>query len=209
MFKLFYQAFIILGLVSSYIIARVFTDLNNLGRKRVLKFLFLLFSLVLFCLVSIYPYFAINSAYDLKTYKTLDGISYIKGLYPSDYEAIVWLNKNIKGQPVILEAQGDSYTDYARISSNTGLPTVLGWTVHEWLWRGSYSVPEPRIKDVEILYESKNLSKTQSLIEKYNISYVFVGDLERQKYNELNEEKFEKIGEKVFSSGSSVIYKIH
>ena len=209
MFKLFYQAFIILGLVSSYIIARVFTDLNNLGRKRVLKFLFLLFSLVLFCLVSIYPYFAINSAYDLKTYKTLDGVSYIKELYPSDYEAIVWLNKNIKGQPVILEAQGDSYTDYARVSSNTGLPTVLGWTVHEWLWRGSYSVPEPRIKDVETLYETESLKETLNLIKKYSISYVFIGDLERQKYEDLNKEKFEEIGEKVFSSGDSVVYKIH
>ena len=44
--------------------------------------------------------------------------------------------KTIEGQPVVLEANGDSYSDYERVSAMTGLPTVLGWYVHEWLWRG-------------------------------------------------------------------------
>jgi len=61
----------------------------------------------------------------------------------------LWINKNIKGQPTILEAQGDSYTDYGRVSVNTGLPTVMGWTVHEWFWRNSYDIVAPRIEDVK------------------------------------------------------------
>ena len=69
--------------------------------------------------------------------------------YPEDKEIIDYINKNIIGQPIILEAQGDSYTDFARISANTGLPTVLGWTVHEWLWRGSYDVPSARFDDIK------------------------------------------------------------
>jgi len=68
------------------------------------------------------------------------------------------------GQPVIVEAQGDSYTDYARISANTGLPTILGWTVHEWLWRGDYSVPAARIDDVRAIYED-GLQTTINLLK--------------------------------------------
>ena len=156
-----------------------------------------------------YPYFAVNSYFgNLKNYQGLDGIKYLKSLYPADYEAILWINKNIKNQPVILEAQGDSYTYYARVSANTGLPTVLGWTVHEWLWRGTYDVPSPRIPDVQTMYESKDSEETQRLLKKYNVSLVFVGDLEKQKYTNLNEEKFQSLGKIIYQKGNTKIFKI-
>ena len=160
-------------------------------------------------LVSIYPYFAINSYYgDLKTYHGLDGLKYLKNLYPTDYEGILWINKNIKGQPVILEAQGDSYTDYARVSSNTGLPTVLGWTVHEWLWRGTYDIPAPRIPEVQKMYESEDLEETKNLLKKYEVSLVFFGNLEREKYTNLNEDKFKTLGKVIYENGETRIYSL-
>lgn len=158
----------------------------------------------------VYPYFAINSYYaGLNSYKGLNGTAYLNSLYPNDYQAIQWINKNIKGQPVILEAQGDSYTDYARISTNTGLPTVLGWTVHEWLWRGTYDIPAPRINDVSTLYESKDLPITKEFLAKYNIAYVYVGELERKKYLYLNEDKFKQLGKVAYSNGNVTIYKLN
>lgn len=158
--------------------------------------------------VFVYPYFATTSYYgNLQTYYGLDGTAYLKKLYPTDYEAITWINKNIKGQPVILEAQGDSYTDYARISSHTGLPTLLGWTVHEWLWRGSYDIPSPRIEEIKTLYESNDITKTKQLIKKYQISYIFIGDLEHQKYTNLDEEKFQQLGKQVYINGKTKIYQ--
>jgi uncharacterized membrane protein len=161
-------------------------------------------------LVSVYPYFAIKSYFgDLKTYSGLNGTNYLKVLYPNDFDAIQWINKNIKGQPVILEAQGDSYTDYARVSANTGLPTVLGWTVHEWLWRGSYDIPAPRIPEIEKMYQSSSLDETKTLLRKYNVSFVFVGDLERQKYIDINEEKFKSLGKSIFQKGDTKIFKIY
>lgn len=55
-------------------------------------------------------------------------------MFKLTYQAYIWLNKNVKGQPVVLEACGDSYQNYDnRVSAMTGLPTVLGWYVHEWL----------------------------------------------------------------------------
>ena len=139
----------------------------------------------------------------------MDGLSYLSPLYPSDYQAIIWLRENIKGQPIILEAQGDSYTDFARVSSNTGLPTVIGWPVHEWLWRGSYDEAGKRSADVTTLYENPDLKLTQDLLKKYNVQYVFVGALEKQKYQKLYEEKFNSLGKIIFQDGPTKIYQLN
>lgn len=200
MFKLGYQAFIMLSLVSSFSIVYLF----NKGKKIV----WLPITLFLISFILIYPYFAVNSYFgELKNKKDLNGISYLKQTHPDDYYSIMWINENIKGQPVILEAQGDSYTDYGRISANTGLPTPLGWTVHEWLWRGDYSYPQSRLQDIVTLYEGP-LSQTIPLLEKYKVSYVYIGDLEREKYKNLNEDKFRLIGEIIFEKNNTRIYKL-
>lgn len=207
MFKLTYQAFIMLSLSSAFIIFRISSSIKT--KNIPLSFVWLLTSGLLLFFALTYPFLAINSYYEeLKNYKGLNGINYLKEQYSSDFEAIVWLNENVKGQPVILEAQGDSYTDFARVSANTGLPTVLGWTVHEWLWRGTYDIPAPRIEEIKTLYESENEFKTNNLIEKYKIKLVFIGDFEREKYN-VNEERFKKKGEVIFRSGNTYIYKVN
>jgi uncharacterized membrane protein len=211
MFKLVFQAFIMLSLCSGYVIVRMATVMPTLRLiQRRFLFFFFLISAVLVGLVMTYPYLAVPAYYgNFKNYQGLDGINYLKTLYPDDYIAINWLNKNIQGQPVILEAQGDSYTDYARISTNTGLPTVLGWTVHEWLWRGSYDVPAPRIADVQTMYNTTDLQTAKQLLNKYHVVYVYVGTLEYQKYPNLDEQKFNQLGHVVFQHGNTKIYKLN
>ncbi len=220
MFKLGYQAFIMLSISSGYIILRLISPRishfitpprwpNGLLGGGHWKLGYWVIGSIGLLLVSVYPYFATTSYYgNLSTYYGLDGTAYLKKIYPTDYEAISWINKNIKGQPIILEAQGDSYTDFARISTHTGLPTLLGWTVHEWLWRGSYDIPSPRIEEIKTLYETKDITKTKLLLKKHDVSYVFIGDLERQKYSLLSEDKFLKLGKRVYKNGNTSIYKI-
>ncbi len=203
MFKLGYQAFIMFSLASGFAIVFLLKYWN--------KWILIPLFTSLLGLVLIYPYFSVKSYFgEIKPerYQGLNGIKYLEFRYPEDYGAILWINENIKGQPVIAEAQGDSYTDYARVSSNTGLPTILGWTVHQWLWRGDYSVPEPRIDEVRALYED-GLSKTQEIIDKYNVQYVFIGKLEREKYTNLDESKFDSLGDIVYENGTTRIYEIN
>lgn len=212
MFKLVYQSFIMLSISSAYIIVRLGenykSQITNLKQK-LLAICYWLFAILILFLIGIYPYFAISSYYgNLQTNYGLDGFSYFQKLYPTDYDAILWLNRHIQGQPIILEAQGDSYTDYARVSANTGLPTPLGWTVHEWLWRGSYDPLPERINDIQQLYETKDLAATKTLIKKYHISLIFIGDLERKKYTNLNENKFSQLGKLIYSNGQTKIYQI-
>ncbi|MHB8484015.1 MAG: DUF2298 domain-containing protein, partial [Nitrospiria bacterium] len=212
MFKLVFQAFMMLALSSAYIFVRIVSGIKNKELRishKLLYSLFIILSSIIFIPVAIYPYFAITSYYgNLQVEKGLDGTKYLQTLYPTDYAAINWLNKNIPGQPVILEVQGDSYTDYARVSANTGLPTVLGWTVHEWLWRGSYDVPAPRIPEVQDMYTSPDMNRVKQLLQKYQVQYIFVGDMEYQKYPTLDVTRFDKFGKVVYQSGRTRIYKV-
>lgn len=211
MFKLVFQGFIMLSISSAYIIVRSFGGIVDLPwGKKLIALVYVIITSSLVYLVMTYPYLAIKAYYnDFKTYQGLNGIAYLKELYPSDYEGIVWLNKNVSGQPVILEAQGDSYTDFGRVSTNTGLPTVLGWTVHEWLWRGNYNIPAPRIEEIRKMYESTNIDETKSLLKKYDVKYIFLGIQEYQKYPNLQEEKFKTLGKEVFLNGATKIYKLN
>ncbi len=217
MFKLGYQAFIMLGLASAYIVFRL--KLQLLRHKPKLSYIFYrsLF-ILLFALVAIYPYFAINSYYgSLQVYHGLYGLKWMSTQYPDDLSAIEWLRKNINctsldscnNQPVIVEANGDSYTDYARVSANTGLPTIVGWPVHEWLWRGSYDEAGKRIPEVAVIYESKDVNQTKEILKKYQVEYIFLGNLEREKYKNINEEKLEQLGKVIFESGSTKIYRVY
>lgn len=205
MFKLGYQAFILMSLVSGYSIVTTLLQKN----KTLIMRIFMVLVTPLLMLVSIYPYFAVRSYFgELKDFKGIWGLSFLEERIPDDLAAINWLNKNVKGQPVVLEAAGDSYTDYERISTFTGLPTVAGWAVHEWLWRGSYEPIANRATDVATIYESDDINVTKFLTTKYKIKYIVVGEMERTKYPNILEQKIEALGQEVFSSGTTQVYEL-
>lgn len=205
MFKLGYQAYMMMSIMVVYALYRI-----KLWRKT-WKYIPVVMFTLLFILVFLYPFFAFPSyypgLYESATYKKapqLDGMVWMANQYPEDLEIINYLNSRVAGQPVILEAQGDSYTDFERISAYTGLPTVAGWWVHEWLWRGSADVVGKRIPDINDMYESENIELTKQLLKKYNVSYVVVSGQEKNKYTNLKENKFSKLGVKIFESGNGV-----
>lgn len=199
MFKLGYQAFIMLSIVSGYTIVKLF-------RK---KLFFLLLIPQLF-LISIFPIFSVRSYFDsLRNYESVFGMGWFERQYPDDWAGIVWLNQRTNGSPVIVEADGDSYTDYDRVSAFTGLPTIVGWPVHEWLWRGSYDVVAPRRAEVGEIYESKDIVLTNAILAKYHVTYIFVGYFERQKFKNLQEDKLLKIATPVFAQGETIIYRVN
>ncbi|MDH7476128.1 MAG: DUF2298 domain-containing protein [Microgenomates group bacterium] len=206
MFKLGYQAFIMMGFASTY----TFFRMNFI--KPLLKFIFRSIFLFLFFFIAIYPFFAFPSYYGrLNRLVELDGSLWLNNIYPADKEIIDYLNNHVDGQPVILEAQGDSYTDFERISAYTGLPTVAGWWVHEWLWRGSSDVVGNKIPDIVNLYESKDIQLTKNLIKQYQIKYIIISTMEKEKYKNLDENKFDQITTPIFVSSDKkgVIYQVN
>ena len=142
-------------------------------------------------------------------------------------DTINWFNENVEGSPVICEVYGDSYTDNCIVSAYTGLPTVFGWQTHEWLWRYHGIVDEetdilvadpekdvwklyitPRHNDVDVIYTDPYIEDVQSIINKYQIEYIILGELEFTKYNLDNSGCFEQLGEPVFQSGNLRVYKV-
>lgn len=207
MFKLTYQSFIMFSVCIGYVFIRVLTSLKKGFSKKI----FFIFGSILIVSLMFYPFYSILGYYgklNTKNYKGVYGLQFMQRLYPDDYQATVWLNKNVFGQPNILEAVGDSYTDYERISMATGLPTIEGWLVHEWLWRGSYDEPGKRSSEVQTIYEAKDINQTKELLEKYHIKYLIVGEMERQKYPNIDENKLKRLGTKVFESQKTAIYEL-
>ena len=95
------------------------------------------------------------------------------------------------------------------ISAYTGLPTISGWFVHEWLWRGSSEVPQAKVAEITEIYTTPDADKAKIVLDKYKVKYVVIGSFERERYPELIEHKFEQIGKTVFSTGNTKIYQIN
>jgi YYY domain-containing protein len=110
---------------------------------------------------------------------TLDGLAYNEQNHPGDAAAIAWL-RTIPGNITIVEAENGDYTYFSRVSSFSGIPTVIGWPFHEYMWRGSTGWYGIRQADVRSLYEAP--AATLPLMKKYNVSLIYVGDSERERY---------------------------
>ncbi len=210
MFKLTFQTFIMFALAIGYIYFRISANPKSFFHRALLK----LPLLVLIGLPLIYPYFSVIQGYygkpEIKRYVGLDGVQFLKQRDNNDYQGILWLKQHVKGQPAILEANGDSYSDYGRISMATGLPTILGWYVHEWLWRGTPNGVNQRVMEVSTVYESDNLMMTRDILRKYKIQYIIIGELERRKFIHLNLGKLMSLGKVVFHSpGTSIIQVLY
>ena len=226
MFKLTYQAYILFALMMSYILVFFVADrikilqetkLDNRYEKKVRlsKVQITVGGMAIILLISTCGYF-VNATtnwftgFPLKNkYQTLNATAYIENAIPEDAAAIRWLNKNITGQPTVLEACGDSYKDYDnRVSAMTGLPTVLGWYVHEWLWRNNLDEENKRRTDVETIYTSTDKKEVQELLDKYEVNYIFIGSCEYQKYEGVNVALLSSLGEIVFKKENTMIVKL-
>lgn len=206
MFKLTFQAFILMNLSAAWAIG---TLVPNQTLPRVFRITAV--SLIgLFALLTlIYPYFGYRDYYNrLSEYRGMDGLAFLARENPTDYEAIMWMRENIKGQPNIAEAVGESYTTFNRVSAFTGFPTILGWRVHEWLWRGSFDIPGTRTPEVETIFQLPTSYEAKQKLRQYNVEYIFVGDKEREAYANLDPVGLKSLGDVVFEAGDTFVIKL-
>lgn len=205
MFKLTYQAFIMFGILMAYAFVRLWLDRKCYLRKMLLSVGFLCFAGCC-CYIGTAVHSWFGQVWDKDKYQGLDATAFLEKSFSLDASAIRWLNANVEGNPVVLEANGDSYSDYERVSAMTGLPTILGWYVHEWLWRGGIEDLNQRVGLVEAVYTSSDETLIRSILEEYEVEYIFVGKMEREKYSNLNEVMLQGLGEIAFRDESTGTY---
>ena len=201
-FKFYYQAWILWGIAAAAGSAILFRKLRG-WRMIVFQVLWVLtvFAGLTYPAVMLWNK---TGQFSMKEW-TLDGNAYFQRYYPGDYAAITWLQQAPLG--VVVEAVGGSYTDYARVSTRSGQPAVLGWPGHESQWRGGGEEMGSRFADVQLLYETGDWTETSRLLDGYNVRYVVVGNLERTTYK-VNEEKFNQMLTMVYRNEEVTIYEV-
>lgn len=128
-----------------------------------------------------------------------------------DVPLIEWLRENVRGSPTIVEIPGPLYTWTARISINTGLPTVIGWDYHETQQRFAYSEEiADRVDETNAFFTDPDPEPAHHFLLRYDVRYVVVGTLERVRGSGSGLQKFESMPElhEVFRSGENVIYEV-
>jgi YYY domain-containing protein len=175
-FKFYYAAWVLFGVAAAFMAIR----LSRHPLFNVVTALLVLVGLV-------YPVFAIPARMGslirtaVEPAPTLDGLDFVRRTRPDDYTAITWLAEHAEPDDVILEAVGGQYSYYGRVSAFTGLQTVMGWPGHERQWRGD-RYPDyagTREQDVREIYNTTSIVRAMELLEKYDVTYIYVGQLER------------------------------
>ena len=225
-FKFYLQAWVLLGIGCSYLFWHSFYKIKRESKNKIDKLGFLASTLLICCGI-IYPIFATPVRIDdrfIQASPTLDGKAYMAdSVYVDqkgevdlsfDYEAITWMNKNLLGTPVVLEANTPMYRWGSRISVYTGFPTILGWKWHQEQQRmNKHSEIQRRILDISTIYETKNIEKAITLIKKYEVEYIYIGRLEKLYYSSEGLNKFQSemkgVIETVYSNKEVEIYKVN
>jgi len=155
---------------------------------------------------------------------TLDGMTFMQySEYPDeggivqleqDFAAIRWMQENVDGTPVIVEANTPLYRWGSRFSIYTGLPSVLGWDWHQTQQRGFSQVSQipTRQQEIQIFYLSPDRLVASQFLRDYQVEYIIVGQLERNYYPGLGLDKFEQLNgdlwQEVYRDQQTVIYQV-
>ncbi len=113
-------------------------------------------------------------------YGTLDGLAYLEATRPGEAAAIEFL-RTLDGDHRIVEAENGDYGYYSRVSSFSGIPSVLGQISHELTWRGNGAWYTERPADIRAIYEDPE--RTLTLMAKYNATLLYVGEPEHARYS--------------------------
>ncbi|MEA3326855.1 MAG: DUF2298 domain-containing protein [Chloroflexota bacterium] len=196
-FKFYYQAWMLWSLGAAF--AAVVVLKKSTWISKIILSVFIIFGLV-------YPILAFPSktnGFSPSRGFTLDAGDYLTQQQPLEAEAIAWLSQAANG--VVVEAVGGQYSGYARVSTLSGQPTVLGWPGHEGQWRGGYEEVGSRESDIRVLYETHNWLTALEIIQRYDIRYIYIGSLEMSTYAFIPL-KFEQHLQAGFEKGDIRIY---
>jgi len=198
-FKFYLQVWELFSLAAAAALAWTYASLPRWDR--VWRWAWLVATVLLLFSAALYPLTAsISKVRDRMTVtapRTLDGMLYMdyatrfelgeKIALGEDYQAIRWLQENVEGSPVIVEANIPEYRWGSRYSIYTGLPGVLGWRWHQTQQRvaAENTEQDERLFQITNFYLTRTIAEANEFLAEYNVKYIVVGGLERVYYAEV------------------------
>ena len=140
---------------------------------------------------------------------TLDGLAADRASRPTEVAVADWMRVRAPRNAVLLEAPGRAYSGDSRISTWTGIPTVVGWIQHQELWRGSQEQISVRVADVDLAYQTNDLKTLRAVVDRYGVTHVIFGDSERRRYGEEAEARFHKRFSAVLKVGTTSVFEVN
>lgn len=187
---------------------------------------------VLLMAAALYPILATRAKWDIRMNKdaphTLNGMDFMPYItYQEngqtvpmvfDHDAILWIQRHVPGSPLIAEGYSDNYyrSITNRVAMYTGLPNIIGWSGHQRQQRAALpgTMIDTRIQDVHLLYNTTSIPEALSIVQKYGVEYIYVGQLEWILYNPQGLLKFEQMAdagllEEVYRNDGTSIYRVN
>lgn len=143
---------------------------------------------------------------------------------PAEYPAMRFLKEYVQKDParrgIVLENSAMLYSYGSRISTYTGLSTLVGWPFHELQWRGYLDEQEvwKPWNATNRIYQTTDPVEAEALLKQYNVKYVFVGQIENgtsplysniaefARYSPESLAKFSKFMKQIYADPKNNIY---
>ncbi|MYE39553.1 MAG: hypothetical protein F4X27_04910 [Chloroflexi bacterium] len=215
-FKFYYQAWLLLGIVAAFALYSLWSaraESRSAPRWRILSSTAVRYAgaggLAVLLVASFY--YTAGALLDRSAAsaegRTLDGMAFLKESAPGEHAAIAWLRDEAEPGRIV-EAVGDDYSDYGRISAATGRASLLGWKGHEVQWRGSHEAFAGREEDIAAIYSGTDAVSARWLLEHYGARYVYLGNRERQTYGVSALPEYADFLKTAFQQDGVIVYEL-
>jgi YYY domain-containing protein len=218
-FKFYFQAWAFFSLAAAYGIIRLFQTVMDKAEQNNARWAYsAVGSILVFAVLSLGSvYFPLAVWTKTEGFKspgspTLDASAFLRledpmG-HPEDAAAIAWILANIHDNGPFVEAVGNDYDPYAgRISTNTGIPSVLGWIGHEDQWRGGRALHGVRPDEIAELFKTTDWNRALQILDKFGIRYVYFGPLEARTYKTRGLDKFFAHMDVIYQTDQVIIFE--
>lgn len=204
-FKLYYQAWLLLGLAGAFALAAAWSDPSRGRRLAARAGAAVAASGLVFTAAATWD---VTRGFSSAS-PSLDALAHVP---PDERAAIDWVRANVPPGVLVLQAPGRSYTPgESRLSAASGRPTLLGWEGHERQWRGHHydAMAAGRNAGADAVYRATDRASLQAALDAWGIRYVLVGPAERQRYalDETAERLLRQTLDVAFDEGGVRIYR--
>lgn len=204
-FKLYYPAWLLLGLASAYAAASAWRE-GGRGLRVAAS--------VSACAATVGVVYTAGAVWTVTRgfSREAPALSVLADLPRDERAAIDWVRAHLPPGTVVLQADGRDYVpEEGRLAGATGRPSLVGWQGHERVWRGPAfgTVIDARVAATARVYRAADAGALRAALEAAGSRHVLVGPVERARFrlSAGDDARFRDALDLVFESGAFRIYR--